>query len=55
MIANVRGCAGKEVCVDDWPKWEVVQDRERLLGVFIAAARGQMAQSYVRGWEKGRD
>lgn len=23
MRANV-GCAGKEVCVDDWPKWEVV-------------------------------
>lgn len=46
MRANV-GCAGKEVCVDDWPKWEVVQDRERLLGLFIASAGGQMTQSYI--------
>lgn len=38
---------GWEVCVDDWPKWEVVKDSERLLGVFIAAARGQMTQSYI--------
>lgn len=53
MRGNGRGCAGKEVCVDDWPKWEVVQDRESLLGVFIAAAWGQMTQSYIWGQEKG--
>lgn len=38
MRGNGTVCAGKEICVDDWPKWELVQDGESLLGVFIAAA-----------------